>query len=90
MLIRTMSPKVIAVDEVGSERDMEAIRTGINCGCAFLGTAHGKTIGDMLKKPFYKKMIAEGIFERFILLDRTPEICTVTAILDDKLKDVYG
>lgn len=90
MLIRTMSPKVIAVDEIGSERDMEAIRTGINCGCAFLGTAHGKTIGDMLKKPFYKKMIAEGIFERFILLDRTPEICTVTAILDEKLRDVYG
>ena len=89
MLIRTMSPKVIAVDEIGSDKDIEAIRTGIHSGCSFIGTAHGETIQDMLKKPFYKRLIGEGIFERFILLDRIPKICTITSILDDKLNDVY-
>ena len=39
MLIRTMSPQVIAVDEIGSREDLEAIEYVMNCGCKLVATA---------------------------------------------------
>ena len=38
MLIRSMSPQVIAVDEIGSKEDLEAISHVISCGCKLIAT----------------------------------------------------
>ena len=43
-LIRTMAPKVIALDELGGEDDFEALRIGINCGCKVIATIHGNSL----------------------------------------------
>ncbi len=42
MLIRTMSPQVIAVDEIGSREDLEAIEYVMNCGCKLVATGTWK------------------------------------------------
>lgn len=42
MLIRSMSPQVIAVDELGDREDVEALKTARNCGIKILATIHGK------------------------------------------------
>ena len=47
MLLRSMNPKVIAVDEIGTREDVEAISYVINCGCSILATIHGCTIDDI-------------------------------------------
>ena len=33
MLIRSMAPDVVAVDEIGGDPDLEALRCVMNCGC---------------------------------------------------------
>lgn len=38
MLIRSMAPEVVAVDEIGGENDLEALRYVVNCGCRILAT----------------------------------------------------
>lgn len=70
MLIRTMSPEVIAVDEIGSPEDISSIMYGINCGCSFIGTIHGDSIEDVTNKPALQILINEKLFERYLLLEK--------------------
>jgi stage III sporulation protein AA len=62
MLIRSMSPRVLAVDEIGGEKDKEALGQALNCGCAVFATAHGTTLSDIEKRGL------SSFFERFVLL----------------------
>jgi stage III sporulation protein AA len=70
MMIRTMSPDVIAVDEIGLKDDVHAILEGINCGCSFIGTIHGTSIEDIRKRPEVEVLIDSGIFEKYIIIMR--------------------
>ena len=47
MMVRSMSPRVIIVDEIGNQEDIDAIRFAINCGVQVVATAHGKAISDV-------------------------------------------
>lgn len=51
MLIRSMSPQILAVDEIGTGEGIQALESVINCGCKILATVHGNTIDDIRKKP---------------------------------------
>ena len=44
MLIRSMSPEVVAVDELGDYEDIHAIESVIHCGCKLFATVHGSSI----------------------------------------------
>lgn len=68
MLIRTMSPKIVAVDEIGSESDCNAIMYGVNCGCGFLCTIHGSGILDVIHKSSMKEIIENDVFKRFVVI----------------------
>ena len=43
MLIRSMSPEVVAVDEIGDYGDIKAIESVLNCGCRLIATVHGSS-----------------------------------------------
>lgn len=68
LLLRSMAPKVIAVDEIGSEKDFQAIRQTVNSGCVILATAHGNSYQDLAKKQVFASFLQEGIFEKYVLL----------------------
>lgn len=68
LLLRSMSPKVIAVDEIGNEKDLEAIRQAVHSGCTILATAHGNSVEDLSKKQVFATFFQEGIFERYVIL----------------------
>ncbi|MGN1266478.1 MAG: stage III sporulation protein AA, partial [Dorea sp.] len=40
MLIRSMGPEVIAVDEIGTAEDVHAIEYAMHCGCKMIATVH--------------------------------------------------
>ena len=46
MLVRSMSPEIIAVDEIGTDRDMKAVLYSMTCGCKVIATIHGSGIED--------------------------------------------
>lgn len=73
MLIRTMSPKVVAVDEIGTKEDIDSISYGINCGCRFVATIHGDSIEEINSKPFFSALLKEGIFKRFFVINKYDE-----------------
>ena len=84
MLIRSMSPEVIAVDEICSYEDIHAIESVIHCGCRLLATVHGSSIDDIKRKPLLNRLVKEKIFERYILLEGRPRAGTVRQIFDER------
>ena len=68
MLVRTMSPQVIAVDEIGSRQDMEAVEYVMSCGCKLVATVHGNSVDDIRHKPILQNMVRQRMFERYIVL----------------------
>ena len=44
MLIRTMAPQVVAVDEIGSREELEAMEYAANCGCRLIATVHAQPL----------------------------------------------
>ena len=69
MMIRTMSPAAVAVDEIGGREDLAAIEYVLNCGCRLLATVHGASLEDVRRKPVLKELLGEQAFERFVILD---------------------
>lgn len=93
MLLRSMAPEVIAVDEIGSREDIEAIAYVINCGCKLIATVHGNSIDDIKTKPVLRRLVEEKIFERYIILSNRETTGRVEAIFDAYGSDVlkgYG
>jgi len=70
MLLRGMSPDVIAVDELGGEQDSRAVDAVLNAGVKLLCTAHGNNVEETMANPSLSPMLSRGIFERFIVLSK--------------------
>ncbi len=89
MLVRSMSPSIIAVDEVGSREDIEAIEYVINCGCKLIATVHGSTIDDIKNKPILGRLVREKIFERYIILNNQGTVGNLEEIYDERGTVLY-
>ena len=70
MLIRSMSPVVVAVDELGKEEDFKAVEAVIHCGCRLIATAHGDSVEETLSQPFFQKLWEARVFQRYIFLGK--------------------
>ncbi|WP_077618755.1 stage III sporulation protein AA [Bacillus sinesaloumensis] len=81
MMIRSMSPDVLIVDEIGREEDSQAIMEAVNAGVSLIVTAHGHQISDLTKRPSLERIINAGVIERFVELSRTKGPGTIKAIL---------
>lgn len=62
MLVRSMSPELIAVDEIGGNADMEAMENAISCGCRILATVHGSSLEEIRQKPLVSGLLPDGNF----------------------------
>ena len=82
MAVRALSPAVIAVDEIGGAGDAEALRYVINCGCSVFATAHGYSLEDIKSKPVLSELVADGSFERFVILKKGREHGEISLISD--------
>lgn len=89
MLIRSMSPHIIAVDEIGSIEEIDAIKYAIRSGCKLMVTVHGESIDDVKNKPVLSELVKEGIFERFIVLSNKKKIGSIDSIYNSSLIKIY-
>lgn len=69
MMLRSMAPEVIAVDEIGTEKDCDALNTALTSGCALLATAHGNSLEQLRRNFAMKQMLSAGMFERIVLMN---------------------
>ena len=64
LLIRSMSPDVLAVDELGRQEDIEELKEARRCGLNVIATIHGADRGDIMERGL------EKLFDCFLFLGR--------------------
>lgn len=89
MLIRSMAPQVVAVDEIGAKEDVHAIEYAMHCGCKLLATAHGDSMEEICKKPIFEKLIREKRFERYVILSNRYRLGGIEAVYDENGDLIY-
>ena len=82
MLLRSMAPSVVAVDELGGEADLRALLQVLKCGCSVLATIHGESWDTMRTKPFLQPLFQEKVFERILFLQKENGSFYVQGIYD--------
>jgi len=82
MLIRSMSPSVVAVDELGGPEDVTALNDAVRCGVKVLATAHAATLQEVQRRAFLKELFQPPIFERVVILSREKGPGTLVGVYD--------
>lgn len=84
MLIRSMSPQVIAVDEIGSYEDVHSLEYAMHCGSKIIATVHGNSMDEIRKKPLFEQLVKEHRFERYIVLGKRQRVGEIEGIYDER------
>ena len=70
LLLRSMSPDVIAVDELGGEEEIRCVRQALRCGCAVFATMHAGSLPEAVGRLGGKE---RDLFSRYVLLSESRE-----------------
>lgn len=82
MAIRTLAPDIIVCDEIGTEKDLNAIISACTCGVNIISTIHGQDIEDLYSKGISKDIERSKVFQRAIILSNEDEPGHIKAIYD--------
>lgn len=84
LLLRSMSPQVIAIDELGSEGELKALRQAAACGCRILATVHGEDREDVEYRFGLDASFWNRLFDLFLILGKENGKCVVKKICGRK------
>lgn len=80
LLLRTMGPECIAVDEITEEEDCSALVQAANCGVRLLASAHASGMVDFRQRRVYRKLVENRIFDALLIL-RQDKSCYVERMM---------
>lgn len=89
MLLRAMSPNLIVTDEIGSEKDIQALYTALNGGVSLITTVHGNSIDDIKNRNELSKLLNKELFKKVIILSAKNGPGTIEKIYDLEEKRWY-
>ena len=84
MMIRSMSPDVLVVDEIGSYQDVQALVEAINAGVIVICTIHGQGLAELKKRPSLQLLFEQNVFQRLIVLEKHANPGHIQSIFDQK------
>ncbi len=67
--LRSLSPENIVLDEVGTEKEAEAIESGLNSGVNFFLSVHASDIKELFRRRQIVKLLNSGGFDAVVFLD---------------------
>lgn len=93
MLIRAMSPDVIATDEIGKKEDVWAIEAAACAGVSLITTIHGNSMEDVYSSGI-GECVKNGFFQKIFFMSQTPKTGTIKEILtlpkyQEQMEDIY-
>ena len=68
LLLRSMTPQIIAADEISAPEDLAAMEEIFGCGIGILATAHALDCGDLTRRASYGSLIEKGVFRQALLI----------------------
>lgn len=70
MALKTMGPSCIAVDEITSSSDCQALISAGWCGVELLATAHAANCEDLNHRNIYQSIVKSGLFAKALVLKK--------------------
>ena len=70
VLLRTMGPECIALDEITEQEDCHALVAANGCGVRLLATAHASSMKDFYRRQVYRPLIENRVFQMIVLLNK--------------------
>lgn len=70
MLLKTMSPALLAFDEITAPEDVEAVSLCAHCGTAVIASAHAADVDDLRQRPLYRALLALHVFGYAVVIER--------------------
>lgn len=71
MLLRSMNPQVIAMDEISSPEDCLAAASAVGCGVRVIATAHAASVSDLNRRNVYKGLFTQNIFKSVVVIENS-------------------
>ena len=68
IVLRAMNPQVIAVDEITARADLRSVVMAAGCGVGLLATIHAADTAELLQRPLYRELLAEGVFRQAVCI----------------------
>ncbi len=68
ILLRCMSPELIAMDEISEPEDADACRSAAYCGVSLLATAHAADASELSRREVYRMLQSEQVFTRAVVI----------------------
>ena len=81
-MLASMSPEVLATDELSRPEDVDAALEAETCGVRVLATAHARDLGGLLLRPPMRQLYERRIFDRYLSLRPTGAVGRVAAAWD--------
>ena len=79
-LIRSMNPQILALDEITAAEDVEVMERAVGCGVSLIATAHANDAKELRRRPLYRRLMEEEIFDYIIELGRSAAERTVRVL----------
>lgn len=86
-IVSTLSPEILAMDELNDARDAAALMDSRGKGVTVLATAHGASAEELRMRPSIRMLLSERVFRRIVILQG---IGRCEAILDENGDRVDG
>ncbi|MBO5292621.1 MAG: stage III sporulation protein AA [Lachnospiraceae bacterium] len=83
LLIRSMAPRVIAIDELGEREDIQALQQAALSGTGLMVTVHGEGVEDIKRRIFLQEILKKRLFQRFVVLKKENGSCRIDGIYDE-------
>jgi stage III sporulation protein AA len=68
MLLRSMNPRILAMDEITAPEDTVAALEAVGCGVELLCTAHAGSVDDFYARPLYRQLVRGRVFRRAVII----------------------
>lgn len=90
MLLRTMSPQVIAIDELGAREEFDSVYEILYSGCHLLATVHANRVAELPDKPYMKELMETGQIDRLVEIRRTESGARRFLVFDGKMHPLHA
>jgi len=83
-MLRSMSPDVLATDELGTAMDVQAVQDCIAAGVSVLTTLHGRDVQPPPTRGILSQLVLHRSFDRYVLLSEK-QVGQIAAVYDGQL-----
>ncbi len=80
MLLRSMAPDYIAVDEIGGGDEIRELWTAMHCGCHLIATCHAADRAELFRKPELSECLKKHCFQGIVFLSRSKGVGTIEEV----------